>query len=402
MIDSERDSTGKQSAGPNDSASAAENVVIESSATATDSSAQATQSSASDSIIPESKSPEFSTSESSTSESFATESGASESSTLKSDKPESITSKSSGSPDSEGGGDGLSAKAPPLWQIIFAFAVLYIVWGSTYIAIKFAIHTIPPFMMGGIRFLIAGAIVFIVGLCLGHKPPQLLHWRSAAIVGCLLLALGNGGVLIATHHIPSGVVSLMVAMTPVYMSLFADLGKKLPNRATIIGLILGTLGVACLIGPDGFKGNINWVGLVAVSVASLSWSAGSIYSRYAPLSPSTVMSIAAQMLCGGLAMAIISICIGEHEQFDPALISAKSLWSTVYLILFGSLGGYSAYFWLLKKVSPSKVSTYAYVNPVVAVFLGWLLAGEPVTPNIFIAGSIIIAAVWFITKSGKK
>lgn len=295
-----------------------------------------------------------------------------------------------------------AATEPEFWQIIVAFAVLYIVWGSTYIAIKFAIHTIPPFMMGGVRFVIAGLIVFVVGLALGHKPPSLIHWRSAAIVGFLLLALGNGGVLIATHHIPSGVVSLMVAMTPVYMSLFADLGKKLPSRSTIIGLILGTLGVACLIGPEGFKGEISLVGLVAVSVASLSWSAGSIYSRNAPLSPNTTMSIASQMLSGGIAMAIISICIGEHEQFDPTAISAKSLWSTIYLILFGSLAGYSAYFWLLKNVSPSKVATYAYVNPIVAVFLGWLLAGEPVTPNIFIAGTIIVAAVWFITKSAKK
>lgn len=295
-----------------------------------------------------------------------------------------------------------SKNAPPLWQIIFAFAVLYIVWGSTYIAIKFAIHTIPPFMMGGVRFIIAGGLVFVVASLLKHKPPELLHWRSAAIVGFLLLALGNGGVLIATHHIPSGVVSLMVAMTPVYMSLFADFGKKLPGRSTIIGLILGTIGVACLIGPDGFKGSVSWIGLVAVSVASLSWSAGSIYSRNAALAPSTLMSIASQMLCGGLAMAVISVCIGEHEQFDPTLISAKSIWSTVYLILFGSLAGYSAYFWLLKNVSPSKVATYAYVNPIVAVFLGWVLAGEAVTPNIFIAGSIIIAAVWFITKSGKK
>lgn len=295
-----------------------------------------------------------------------------------------------------------ASKDPAVWQIILAFAVLYIVWGSTYIAIKFAIHTIPPFMMGGVRFVIAGLIVFVVGLALGHKPPSPIHWRSAAIVGFLLLALGNGGVLIATHHIPSGVVSLMVAMTPVYMSLFADLGKKLPGRSTIIGLILGTLGVACLIGPDGFKGEISLVGLVAVSIASLSWSAGSIYSRNAPLSPNTTMSIASQMLAGGLAMALISICIGEHEQFDPSAISAKSLWATIYLILFGSLAGYSAYFWLLKNVSPSKVATYAYVNPIVAVFLGWLLAGEPVTPNIFIAGTIIVAAVWFITKSAKK
>ncbi|MBX9572426.1 MAG: EamA family transporter [Candidatus Obscuribacterales bacterium] len=298
--------------------------------------------------------------------------------------------------------DDLEKKEPTLWQIVFAFAVLYIVWGSTYIAIKFAIHTIPPFMMGGIRFIIAGGLVYIVGMILGHKHPQLIHWRSAAIVGFLLLALGNGGVLIATHHIPSGVVSLMVAMTPVYMSLFADLGKRLPTTSTIIGLILGTIGVACLIGPDGFKGNVSWIGLVAVSVASLSWSAGSIYSRHAPLAATTTMSIASQMICGGVAMAAISLCIGEHNQFDPSLISAKSIWSTIYLILFGSLAGYSAYFWLLKNVSPSKVATYAYVNPIVAVFLGWMLAGEPVTPNIFLAGTIIVAAVWFITKSAKK
>lgn len=296
----------------------------------------------------------------------------------------------------------VTAKKPSIAKIMFAFAVLYVLWGSTYIAIKFAIHTIPPFMMGGVRFIIAGLIVYIFGRVMGYQSPNLLQWRAAAIVGFCLLALGNGGVLIATHYVPSGIVSLMVAMTPVYMSLLADLGKKFPSRSTLTGLLLGTIGVFCLVGPDSFKGNVHWLGIVAVTVASMSWSIGSIYSRSAQLAPTTTMSIAAQMLAGGLWMAIISVLIGEHNQFDPSAVSAKSIWATIYLILFGSLAGYSAYFWLLKNVSPSKVATYAYVNPIIAVFLGWALAGEAVTPNIFFAGAIIVLSVWFISRASVK
>ena len=284
-------------------------------------------------------------------------------------------------------------------QVVVAFFLLYVVWGSTYIAIKYAIHTIPTFMMGGVRFLIAGLIVYIISTLMGHKQPGRENWKSAAIVGVLLLAIGNGGVAIATKYAPTGVVSLMVAMTPVYMSIMADFGKRFPSRPTIIGLILGTIGVVCLVGPAGLQGTISWIGIVAATLASLSWSAGSIYSRTAKLATPTIMAVATQMICGGLAMLIISFAIGEHSTFDLANVSTRSVLSIIYLIVFGSLVGYSAYFWLLKNVSPSKVSTYAYVNPIVAVFLGWWLAGEAVTANIFVAAAIIVLSVWLITKS---
>lgn len=286
-----------------------------------------------------------------------------------------------------------------LAQVIIAFAALYIIWGSTYLAIKYAIHTIPSFMMGGIRFLIAGFIVYVVSCLLGHKQPTLTNWKCAAIVGVLLLAIGNGGVLIATHYAPTGVVSLMVAMTPIYMALMADFGKRWPNKQTILGLLLGTAGIVFLVGPASLSGTISWIGIVAATCASLAWSYGSIYSRNAPLAQPTMMAIATQMIAGGLVMGVISICIGEHLAFDPSDVSMRSILSVLYLIVFGSLAGYSAYFWLLKNVSPAKVSTYAYVNPVVAVFLGWWLNGEAVTHNIFIAGGIIVVSVWLITKA---
>jgi drug/metabolite transporter (DMT)-like permease len=297
---------------------------------------------------------------------------------------------------------------PGKGKIVLAFLILYVVWGSTYMAIKYAIDTLPPFMMGSIRFLVAGFGLYAILRFSGQAKPALRHWLSAAVVGVLLLAVGNGGVVLASRYVPTGVVSLMVAMTPVYIAILEHMGKGLPGGKTIAGLILGTLGIGLLISPAGLSSQavsgiaFNWFGILAVMVGSFAWSLGSIYSRRAHLPQSTMLAISMQMICGGIALSLCSFGLGEHVNFNLAQVSVRSLWAVAYLIVFGSLVGYTAYLWLLKHVSPSKVSTYAYVNPVIAVFLGWLMAGEVVSPKILLAGAVITCAVWLITQGNRK
>ncbi len=290
-------------------------------------------------------------------------------------------------------------------KVILAFLGIYLIWGSTYLAIKFAIDTMPPFMMASLRFLTAGLGFFAVLMLLGHERPKKKHWLSALVTGTLLLAASNGSVVMATKTISTGYISLLIAMVPVYVAILEwleDRQQKVEKKK-IFGLILGTLGIITLIGPQNLliPGGINWCGIALVMFGSLSWSVGTIYSRRIEKPSSLMVAIAMQMICGGAVLGLISLAMGEHSLIANLHVSMKSVLAVGYLIVFGSIIGYSSYLWLLNHVSPSKVSTYAYVNPIVAIFLGWAFAGETISAQTVAAGAIILASVWLITAGSK-
>ena len=290
----------------------------------------------------------------------------------------------------------------PRWvQIALAFSAVYVIWGSTYLAIKFAIDGLPPFLMAGTRFLIAGTLVFSWVSRSGKERPTWTHWRSAAIVGGLLLVGGNGGVVYAEKTVPTGLCSLLVSVVPIWVALIEWLrpGGAPPKIPVIFGLALGLGGVALLIGTDKLGGgNINLLGAATVLGASFCWSAGSLYSRHAELPKAPLLATAMEMLTGGAMMLLISFALGEPGRLDLAHVSAKTFWAVGYLIIFGSIVGFSAYIWLLNNVDASRVATYAYVNPLVAVFLGWAFAGESISARTMMAAAIILAAVAIITR----
>ena len=283
-------------------------------------------------------------------------------------------------------------------RIILAFAVVYIVWGSTYLAIRFAIETIPTFTMAGLRFLIAGLILYVY--CISRGWTQGLttrHWVNSLIVGGLLLAGGNGSVVWAEHYVPSGPASLFVAMVPWWMVIIEwifDKQKK-PNAWTSAGLSLGLLGVMILVLP-AWKGQLHPVGTIVLLLASLWWAMGSIYAKRTNLPTSVFTATAMNMMCGGAILLIFSFSQGEWSGIQWSHMSEKSVLAFVYLIVFGALLGFSVYIWLLNEVSSSLVSTFAFVNPVVAVFLGWAFNSEPITAHTLIAATVIIAAVVLI------
>ncbi|HYJ78734.1 MAG TPA: drug/metabolite exporter YedA, partial [Longimicrobiaceae bacterium] len=296
-----------------------------------------------------------------------------------------------------GGGGG----GPPRAQVLLAFAAVYLVWGSTYVAIRFAIETLPPFLMAGARFVISGVALYL--LARGGQPaPTRAQWRATAIVGACLLLGGNGGVVWAEQHVPSGIAALLVATVPLWMVLLEwRAGRVRPRPGVFAGLVLGFAGVAILMGPGQLLGGrgVHPVGAVVLVLASLSWAAGSVYSRRAPLPASQFLGTGMEMLAGGALLLLAGTVAGEWARLDLAAVTPRSWLAFLYLIVFGSGVGFTAYIWLLRHVSIAKVATYAYVNPVVAVLLGWALAGEALSARTALAAAVIIAAVVFITTS---
>jgi len=288
-------------------------------------------------------------------------------------------------------------------MVIAAFAAVYLIWGSTYLAIRFAIETLPPFLMAGTRFIIAGGLLYVWARWRGAERPEAKHWQSAAIIGALLLMGGNGAVVWAEQRIPSGIAALLVAIVPCWMVLVDWIrpGGTTPTGQIVAGLLLGLGGIALLVGPESLMGGgrVDAVGTVALLFGSLCWAAGSIYSRHAAVPRGPVVATGMQMLCGGVILTFAGFMTGEASRVHVDAISLKSVLALVYLILVGAIVGYTAYVWLLRASTPAKVSTYAYVNPVVAVFLGWLFAGEPLSVRIFVAAGVIVAGVALITLS---
>ncbi len=287
------------------------------------------------------------------------------------------------------------------WRIVAAFAAIYLIWGSTYLAIRFAIETIPPYLMGGVRFLIAGGILYVVLRGRGVKAPSRLQWRAALIVGGLLLWGGNGGVMLAEQYVPSSLAALIIAMVPLWMVLLNWWwGDRIrPNAGIALGVGLGLAGIVLIAAPGESvaEGAVNPVGLLILMGASLSWSIGSLYSRKAALPSNALLSTSMEMLAGGVLMLIAGLLLGQGGQIHLDHISLLSLSALGYLVVFGSLIGFTAYVWLLKVSTPARVSTYAFVNPVVAVFLGWVFAGEELSLRVLTAAAVIIVAVMLIT-----
>lgn len=290
---------------------------------------------------------------------------------------------------------------PSRGKVIAAFAVVYIIWGSTYLAILYAIETLPPFLMAAVRFLIAGSLLYAWSLSRSQRAPTLGEWKAAIIVGGLLLLGGNGAVVWAEQTVPSGIAALLVAGTPCWMVLLEWLwkGAPRPGGRTAAGLLLGFGGIALLVGPSAFTGSesIDVSGALVLLAGSLAWAVGSIYSRHAPRPHGALLSTGMQMLMGGLLLLLAGTLTGEWTRVDIEAVSLRSLLALGYLIVFGAILGYSAYVWLLRVSTAARVSTYAYVNPVVAVLLGWAIAGETFTLRMAVAAAIIVAGVALIT-----
>ncbi|HKD12027.1 MAG TPA: drug/metabolite exporter YedA [Thermoanaerobaculia bacterium] len=290
-------------------------------------------------------------------------------------------------------------------RILLAFAAVYVLWGSTYLAIRFGVETVPPFFLAGARHLTAGLLLYLWMRLRGAARPEAVHWRSAAIVGGLMLFGGNGLVTWAEKRVPSGLAALIVASVPIWMAALEGFERRRrPGTAVIVGLLLGLAGIALLVAPGKFGGNgrVDPLGAAALLLASLCWSAGSLYSRRAKLPSSILTAIAMEMIAGGVWLFSAGLISGEARALHLAAISTKSALSLGYLVIFGSLIGFTAYVWLLKVVSPARVSTYAYVNPIVAVILGSLLAGEAITLRIAIAALVIVSAVALIITARSK
>ena len=295
---------------------------------------------------------------------------------------------------------------PSLLKLAGAFAAVYLIWGSTYLAIRFAVETIPPFLMAGSRFVFAGLVLYAYARGTGAERPVPAHWKSAAIVGGLLLLGGNGGVVWAEQYVSSGGTALLVATVPIWMVVLNWLrrGGVRPTPGTVAGLAIGMFGIAILVNPtDVVAGEgVDPVGAIVLVGAALSWALGSIYSRHTPLPASPLLATAMEMLCGGALQLVAGAVAGDVTRFDASIVTSKSLLSVAYLIVFGSLIGFSAYIWLLRVTTPAKAATYAYVNPVVAVLLGWLLADEGLEPRTLLAAGVIVAAVVLITRAPQR
>ena len=289
--------------------------------------------------------------------------------------------------------------APTKIRILIAFAALYLVWGSTYLGIRFAIQSIPPFLMAGTRFLLAGVIMFAIAWWQGAYKSSWANWRVSLIVGACLLLAGNGGVTIAEKYIDSGLAALIVAIVPIYIVILGWATGTAPRPTPIVwlGLVGGFAGVGFLLGPalrfSSNDGRHPAIGMSILLVSSFVWSAGSLYSRSAKHAASPFLTAAQQMLCGGLLLLLGGIVTGELRSFHPRAISMLSLASFTYLVIIGAVVGYTAYIWLLRHCEPAKVATYAYVNPIVAVLLGAAFAGETLSMRVLIAAALIIGSV---------
>ena len=285
--------------------------------------------------------------------------------------------------------DHATAPAP---RVALALAAVFLIWGSTYLAIRFALEGgFPPFLLGGIRFLLAGGLVFAFLRLRGVAAPTRAQWGNAAVMGVLLLVLGNGMVNFAEKSVSSGMAAVAVASAPLWMGVFAAMRGQRPSGIEWVGLAIGFVGVVWL--NAGSRLNASRAGMLALLVATIAWSFGSIWSRGRDL-PSPFMASAAQMLCGGAAMLVLGLAIGER--FD-GLPSAHGLAAFAYLVVFGSIIGFSAYIWLLHHVRPALAGSYAYVNPAIAVALGAWLAGERFGRHELLAMGVILLGVVAIT-----
>jgi len=290
--------------------------------------------------------------------------------------------------------------APTRAKLLLAFAAVYLIWGSTYLFIRFAIETVPPFLVGGIRFVAAGGVMYAWLRLRGAARPTLANWKSAFVIGPLMMTGGNGGIVWSEQFVASGVVALLVALVPLWMLLLGWLrsGPR-PSLREWFGVMTGLVGVAMLVSTDGnpAHGGIGPLAALVLILSTLSWSVGSMIARDAPLPASPLLATAMEMLAGGVGMLLIALVRGEFAQLAASDVSWLSGLSIAYLGVFGSIVAFTAYKWLLTRASPAAVGTYAFVNPVVAVALGWAFASEPLNARTVGAMVVIVGAVVAIT-----
>ena len=299
-----------------------------------------------------------------------------------------------------------SARASRVW---LALAIVYVVWGSTYLAIRWGVETIPPFTMASVRYLIAGGLLLAWVKYRGASRIAARDLPPAFLIGGLMLLCGNGGVVWAEQRVPSGLAALLIGVEPLFIVLLAATlpqERRRPSGRALVGVAFGVAGVLLLVGPaGGLSGDrVDLAGAAAILFAAFAWALGSLLSRNFAPPASPLQATALQMLAGGVLLGCASGLTGEWARFSPSLVSTKSAAAVAYLVVFGSLVAFTAYIWLLRAASPALASTYAFVNPVVAVFLGWLLANEEVGARTLVAAAVIVGAVVLITlgESGRR
>jgi drug/metabolite transporter (DMT)-like permease len=281
------------------------------------------------------------------------------------------------------------------WKIVLAFLAVYLCWGMTYLAMRIAVRDIPPHLMSGARFLVAGLVLYLWTRRRGDPKPSAIQWRSAAMVGAFLLLGGNATVAWAEQQVPSGLAAVLIAVAPIWMVAFEwARGGRRPGTRVTAGLILGLVGLAILVSPKGDSATqVNPIGAVMLVLASASWAWGSVVSKSAPLPKSRFLATSMEMIGGGVLLLLTALAVGQVAHFRPTEVSANAVLAWLFLVVFGSLVGFTAYIWLLGVTSIAKAGTYAYVNPIVAVFLGWAILDEPVTGRTLIAALVILVGV---------
>jgi drug/metabolite transporter (DMT)-like permease len=295
---------------------------------------------------------------------------------------------------------GICDREAPATLLVLAFGAIYFIWGSTYLAIRIGLESFPPLLLGATRHLLFGSILYIILRWKTDVRPSAAHWRTAIITGFLLLFIGNGGVCVAEGTVPSGVAALLVATISLWIVLIDWLrpGGARPLPRVVAGIVLGFTGMGLLIGPAHFgdSGRIDPKGSAILVVASLAWAFGSLYAKHGQLPTSPLLGVAMQSLAGGVALLIGGLFTGEPAALHLSSVSLRSCLAIGYLIVFGSGLGFTAYLYLLKNTAAARVGTYALVNPVVALFLGWLIVGEPITLRTASAATVILTAVLLV------
>lgn len=289
----------------------------------------------------------------------------------------------------------------PTWKTLLAFAIIYFVWGSTFLAIRIGVHEVPPLLLAAMRFLTAGLVLIGWMIAQGEPRPARNEWMSAFLLGLLIFVFDYGLLFWAEKRVPSGIAAVMMATIPVFMAL-SEIVLLRTQRLTArlaFALLIGLAGVAVLMSRSLNIGGepIDPKGALALILASMSWSFASVLTRRLPLPPSKVMSSGAQMVAGGVLLTLAAGALGEIRAFHPSAVSRGAWFSLLYLIVFGSIIGFTAYVWLIHHESPTKVGTYAYVNPVVAVLIGYFLGGEALGARTILGTLCVLVSVVVIT-----